>query len=648
MLKKLLTLAAIVLPLGLNAQTFNAQSLKGAVSKQQTHVNAQKTQAPHKADLAANQRLVGWYDTDEVASDGLGLKNFPGNWKAATWMSTNVLQNYVGAKVVGIRFATCYAWSGGSRVFMAPVTADGTIQADVVSQSLAAVTTGWNTVMLENPYVIPENPSFMVGFDYVQGSGSTDGYPLSVVEAGSEYADLYIYTNIPASSGGSGEAWYNFGHEYGNLSVQLIVELENLPAKQIIINAVTSTNVSAPGEEFSCSAEIQNWGTEAVSSYAIDFQIDGTTMATYNGSAFAANSKTTATATFTIPADMALGNHTLTANLSTLEGAAPEYPASAEKQIVLVSKKFDRAVVIEEMTGTGCPWCPRGIAGMKKMRDTFGDQFVGIGLHQYNSSDPMYFTNYFNVGFQGAPQCALNRGSLIDPFYGSGNDICDDVTAILAELPLVGVTLTGAFNEDSTKVVASANIESLVNATNYTIAYVLIADDVHGTGNVWKQANNYAQYSASQVGNDPYLSPFCSGGQYGQSSFYYAFEDVAIASSYTAAGANQATLGALTEGGVTSSTYTLSMPTKVTLKDALNMDEIAVCAIVFNGEGKVENAAKYYLKKNTTAINDVTANGKDVLEVARYTVDGRQISAPQKGINIIKMSDGTTKKVVIK
>ena len=34
-------------------------------------------------------------------------------------------------------------------------------------------------------------------------------------------------------------------------------------------------------------------------------------------------------------------------------------------------------------------------------------------------------------------------------------------------------------------------------------------------------------------------------------------------------------------------------------------------------------------------------------EVIRFTTYGKRISAPQKGINIIRMSDGTTRKVVV-
>lgn len=51
---------------------------------------------------------------------------------------------------------------------------------------------------------------------------------------------------------------------------------------------------------------------------------------------------------------------------------------------------------------------------------------------------------------------------------------------------------------------------------------------------------------------------------------------------------------------------------------------------------------------NTTDIGCIgTVNG-DVHEVARYTIDGVRLNAPAKGINIIRYSDGTTKKVIVK
>ncbi len=48
-----------------------------------------------------------------------------------------------------------------------------------------------------------------------------------------------------------------------------------------------------------------------------------------------------------------------------------------------------------------------------------------------------------------------------------------------------------------------------------------------------------------------------------------------------------------------------------------------------------------------TAILGVDASGK-VYEKQYYSLDGKQLSAPQKGINVVKMSDGTSKKVLVK
>ena len=54
------------------------------------------------------------------------------------------------------------------------------------------------------------------------------------------------------------------------------------------------------------------------------------------------------------------------------------------------------------------------------------------------------------------------------------------------------------------------------------------------------------------------------------------------------------------------------------------------------------------LENITTGVNVQTTDEGDVKEVARYTTDGQRISTPVKGINIVKMSDGTVKKVLVK
>lgn len=48
-----------------------------------------------------------------------------------------------------------------------------------------------------------------------------------------------------------------------------------------------------------------------------------------------------------------------------------------------------------------------------------------------------------------------------------------------------------------------------------------------------------------------------------------------------------------------------------------------------------------------TVILGVDASGK-AYEKQYYSLDGKKLSAPQKGINVVKMSDGTSKKVLVK
>ena len=51
----------------------------------------------------------------------------------------------------------------------------------------------------------------------------------------------------------------------------------------------------------------------------------------------------------------------------------------------------------------------------------------------------------------------------------------------------------------------------------------------------------------------------------------------------------------------------------------------------------------------TESISTVsTEEGSTPQAQLRYTIDGRRLTAPQRGINIIKMSDGTVRKVMVK
>ena len=78
-------------------------------------------------------------------------------------------------------------------------------------------------------------------------------------------------------------------------------------------------------------------------------------------------------------------------------------------------------------------------------------------------------------------------------------------------------------------------------------------------------------------------------------------------------------------------------------------ENLRVCVLLINtNTGKIENAAKCSISEfSTTAISSVSEGTHTVVEAERYTLDGRRITTPQKGINIVKYSDGRVSKEVV-
>lgn len=72
----------------------------------------------------------------------------------------------------------------------------------------------------------------------------------------------------------------------------------------------------------------------------------------------------------------------------------------------------------------------------------------------------------------------------------------------------------------------------------------------------------------------------------------------------------------------------------------------ATVTIKVNSNGKLAETSFVVSVTSTVGVDDISTDG--AVEVSRFSVDGKRVSASQKGISIIRMSDGTTRKVVVK
>ena len=607
--------------------------------------NQAQLAAPKKAASLDDTTLWGYYmgSFDEVA--GVGVQGAATYYAGYFVPGNGILK---GSSINGVNLPIwTKTYMSNVSIWISEDLETNIVSQDVNTSQLAA--SSYNAIALDEPFAIPEDGIF-IGVKFTISRVVTNGDAYPVLCAGDAYTNSLVM-KFTTSTGGAD--WDDYSADFGSFAMQLFCSNLTLPERSAYFKSASSTS-TLPGAEVSLPVAISSDGSEGVQSidYVVEINGNKTTNHLDLTTPIAGGISKSGSATISFTAPEEYGAYIANISIEKVNGdtnAASENVLTVTNKVV--TKIATRRTVVEEFTGTGCGYCPRGWAGMELLKET-KENFIGIAFHQYNASDPMYVANYYSIyslGISGAPGCAMDRKLLgIDPYYGSNNSIVDDFNECNAILPDVDVTVSGTFNDDHTAVDITANIEYLIDGGNYTVAYVLTADSLSGTTSAWRQANYYS--SNSPVG-DPLIDQFCRGGQYGSSYVFLTFNDVMIGSSYNNAGSNLAPAleGEVKAGATATGTYTVNMPTKATLKEAINTNEVYAIALVIASDGTIANAARAKVTNGDDAtsvekaIADVNAK-----EVARYNAAGQTISETQKGLNIIKLSNGKTVKVIVK
>ena len=263
--------------------------------------------------------------------------------------------------------------------------------------------------------------------------------------------------------------------------------------------------------------------------------------------------------------------------------------------------------LIEEYTGTWCGWCIRGLVGMELMRETFGDDFIGVAYH---NGDAMQITTNYPSNVSGYPSAFLDRNYSTDPLYGSGNvsgGIIDDMEQMAAIEAIAGIDVTAQWtSEDKTAI--DVNVTSYFTSdysdANFAIEVMLIADDLYGTGNTWNQMNLYSNYN--EYAEDDYLGlwttmPSTITGVH--------FNDVLVGFSGVIDNSLPSSIVAYDEYN-TNYTFELSrLPKPSLIQNKDNLHVIAV--VVYKNNRKAINA-------NRCFINDYVFPSDSVFEVNGY------------------------------
>ena len=330
----------------------------------------------------------------------------------------------------------------------------------------------------------------------------------------------------------------------------------------------------------------------------------------------------------TIPAIQTGGTRNIKLHITKVNGVdnEDEEPA-ANFSMAFLAQPPKHKPIMEEYTGTWCGWCPRGLAAMEALTEQLGDDFVGVAYHE---GDPMQITTSFPNDVSGFPNSFIDRVSGQDPFGGTSGGslgIKKDWEKRAAVIAPAALQLSADWaDEAKTKITVNSKVSFIRDFANspYRLAYILVADDLYGTGRSWAQVNNYAGSSTS----DPYLLPLTkmAGTVVGMH-----FNDVAIQLSCTGAKALSESLPASVKEAVPyEHSYTFDITDNALVQDKTKLRAVVVLINTLTGE--VANA-----EKATVGVTDaITAQqaDADIVDIRYTDLLGRQVTQPQKGIYV--------------
>lgn len=316
--------------------------------------------ATHAASLP-----VG-YSYGEIAATGqskVGKATISG----AIMLPADKLERFKGAKIAGVRVGLVIA-DGVSelRGWVRP-----SLEGENLDESAsAAAEAGWNTLPLNGDVLIDGRP-LAVGFSFQQNQSVKC---ISIVGENNDDA-RWIAKN---------DKW-ELARKEGVLSVELIVEGDDVPASDLEIASVRSCDMPVKaGEDLTFDVTVRNVGFESIPAYAVGYGIIGSEMystLTVEDDPLAYGE--TATLAVTVPSDRVTPDIVSYLDISATS-PADGYDSNNSMTIPVGSytQSLPRRVLVEEFTTEQCPNCPRAINTLKQCEDAgYGERMTVVAHH---------------------------------------------------------------------------------------------------------------------------------------------------------------------------------------------------------------------------------------------------------------------------
>ena len=486
----------------------------------------------------------------------------------------------------------------------------------------------FNEVKFKKSHVIPSGGLY-VGYSFSISAMSQNysSHPVSYRTSATPCtAGFYISTT-------SNTTWKNHS---GDLMIRI---LSSGQFKNNAVNVFTDDHVyTIHGTEQTMNVKLQNVGNTPVKSVRYVIETDGEMVASGTSKVSIQDMMSMSTISIPIPTDVDATIYNRTIAITEVNSQINESNKNQmdTKQYNLLAKP-QFMPLFEEFTATWCGWCVRGIVAMNRAHEQYGDKAAIIAVHNDNSMGTDDYMPVIESFCNGYPSGVANRAGRTSI---STNTVINSIKSTIDNITPASIEADACWaNVEQTEIRVDTKTTFQLNMTgNYAIAYILTADGLTGTGSAWAQSNFYSGESDS----DPDMQYWCSQPR---SVTGVVFDHVAVAAWQPLYGIEGSVNSTIQAGVPQTYRYTANISDNKIIQDK---SKLKIITLLLNAEtGDYINAAISTIKAfDPSAIGEIQTNLPQITE--RYNLDGLKLNAPQRGINIIRMNDGTIKKVLIK
>lgn len=522
---------------------------------------------------------------------------------------------YAGAKIIGVRIGVGTDVVAGVRVFLRnALTGD-----DIYTERTPELYKGWNDITFSSSIDYPASDLY-VGYETSSNvragvSGQNTKYGCWAQVSG-EWTDYAVQGEQP-------------------LCIELLIDGESYTKNDIALLSANDVTTSQ-GSSFAVGGRLRNNTNQVLTTarLTIDYgngpiEADATVDEVLPGESGA----------FSLPLEgvSEIGDHNATIGVASVNGKGDDYSFNDTATCLLrvVEEITDRNILIEDFTGQACPNCPSGTSRLEEgvrgetnyiivsHHTGYGDDTMtapGLDdLHYfYNEGGTTYAPGIMidrqNFASQGAT--GLNGAAPGPVFVTPASSLIRQlIEQEKAVAPSVAVNLLRNYNPDTRELkvqVAMHHISGMPVADNPVLSVCLTEDGI-----IAYQRPNYSNYVHNKV-NRGFLTRVLGDPV------------------------------SLPDGEKVYATYT------TTLDASWKPENMQVVAFVSNYDNTdCNNCGVYNATSATLEGNDEFVDGISQPQLSHsaeveaiYNLSGVRLDEMQKGINIVRFKDGTTRKIV--